>query len=44
MTGGRVIGGDPPGPAARGRGEPDIVVGDERHQIAVNVREAKVPG
>jgi hypothetical protein len=40
----RVVGRDPPGPAAAGRGEPDVVLGDEGDDVAVDVREAEVSG
>ena len=40
----RVVGRDPPGPAAGGRGEPYIVFGDEGDDVAVDVREAEVAG
>jgi hypothetical protein len=39
-----MIGGDPPRPTARDGGQPDIAVGDERDEVAVNMGEAKVPG
>ena len=44
MAGRSVVRGDPPCPTARGRGEPYVIVRDERNQIAVNVREAEVSG
>ena len=44
MAGRSVVRGDPPSPTARGRGEPYVIVRDERNQIAVNVREAEVSG
>jgi hypothetical protein len=44
MAGAGVDGGDPPGPAARGRGQPHVVVGDERHDIAMDMRETQVTG
>jgi hypothetical protein len=40
----RPVGGDPPGPAAGGSGEPDVILGDEREHVAVKVRKSKVPG
>jgi hypothetical protein len=39
-----VIGGDPPGPAARGRGQPHVIVGDEGDEVTVDVRESEIAG
>jgi len=44
MTRPRVVCGDPPGPAARGRGQPHVIVGDEGDEVVMKVRKAKVPG
>ena len=38
------VGGQPPGAAAVGGGEPDVVFGDKGQQVTVNVREAKITG
>ncbi len=39
-----VIGGDPPCPSARGRGQPHVVIRDKGDDVAVNMRETQVPG
>jgi hypothetical protein len=44
MAGSGVVGGDPPGPAARGRGQPHVVIGDERHVVAMDMGETQVTG
>ena len=38
----RAFGGQPPGAAAGSRRQPDVVVGDERQQVTLNVRIAKI--
>ena len=38
------VGGQPPGAAAVGRGEPDVVFGDEGQQITVNVGVTEITG
>jgi hypothetical protein len=44
MTDRSPVGRDPPGPAAGGGGEPDVILGHEGEQIIVDMRKSKVPG
>ncbi|GAA3108084.1 hypothetical protein GCM10017687_20300 [Streptomyces echinatus] len=39
-----VVGADPPGPAAVERREPDVVLGDEGHQVAVQMGVTEIGG
>src|SRR6185437_731404 len=38
------VGGQPPGAAAAGGSEPDVVFGDEGEQVIANVRKAEITG
>jgi hypothetical protein len=44
MAGLRLVGGDPPGPAAGDWPEPDVILGYEGDELVVKMREAEVSG